>query len=110
LRRRLRRVERRLQPPGPSVLDLISTAWVAQGVYTATKLGIIEALRDGPQSADAVAAAVDANPDAVYRLMRLLASRGIFLNNATDGSHSHRWVGLARRRSRFDAGLCVVRR
>jgi hypothetical protein len=78
LRRRLRRVERRLQPPGPSVLDLISTAWVAQGVYTATKLGIIEALRDGPQSADAVAAAVDANPDAVYRLMRLLASRGIF--------------------------------
>ena len=78
MRRQLRRVERRLQPPGPSVLDLISTAWVAQGVYTATKLGIIEALRDGPQSADVVAAAVDANPDAVFQLMRLLASRGIF--------------------------------
>jgi len=78
LRRQLRRVERRLQPPGPSVLDLISTAWFAQGVYTATKLGIIEALRDGPQSADVVAAAVDANPDAVFQLMRLLTSRGIF--------------------------------
>ena len=80
LRRRLRRFERKLQPPAPSVLDLISTAWVVQGVYTATKLGIIEALRDGPQSADAVAKTVDANPDAVYRLMRMLASRGIFIH------------------------------
>jgi hypothetical protein len=35
---------------------LISTAWVVQGVYTATKLGII---------------------DAVYRLMRLLAGRDL---------------------------------
>jgi hypothetical protein len=81
LRRRLRRFERKLQPPGPSVLDLVTTAWVAQGVYTVTKLGIIEALRDGPQSADAVAATVDANPDAVYRLMRMLASRGIFVQH-----------------------------
>jgi len=60
------------------VLELISAAWVAQGVYTATKLGIIEALRTGPQSADTVAKTVCADPDAVYRLMRLLASRGVF--------------------------------
>jgi hypothetical protein len=57
LRRRLRRFERKRQPPNASLLELISTAWIAQGVYTATKLGMIEA---------------------VYRLMRLLASRGIF--------------------------------
>jgi O-methyltransferase domain/Dimerisation domain len=78
LRRRLRRFERELQPPSASVLELLSAAWVAQGVYTSTKLGIIEALRTGPQSADAVAKAVGADPDAVYRLMRLLASRGVF--------------------------------
>jgi hypothetical protein len=32
LRRRLRRIERKLQPPGPAVLDLISNAWVTQAV------------------------------------------------------------------------------
>jgi hypothetical protein len=78
LRRRLRKFERKLQPPGPSVLDLITSGWVAQGVYTVTKLGIVEALRDGPQTADAIAERVGADPDAVYRLMRMLASRGIF--------------------------------
>jgi hypothetical protein len=36
LRRRLRRFERKLQPPNASLLELISTAWIAQGVYTAT--------------------------------------------------------------------------
>ena len=57
-------------PPGPAVLDLISNAWVTQAVYAATKLGIIEALRDGPQTADAVADGVGANPDAVSDSMR----------------------------------------
>jgi hypothetical protein len=78
LRRRLRRFERKLQPPNASLLKLISTAWIAQDVYTATKLGIIEALHDGPKSADVIAESVGADPDAVYRLMRLLARRGIF--------------------------------
>ena len=78
VRRRLRRFERKLQPPGPSMLDLITSGWVAQGVYSVTKLGIVEALRDGPRSADAIADSVGADPDAVYRLMRMLASRGVF--------------------------------
>ena len=96
MRRRLRRFERKLQPPSASVLDLISTAWVAQGVYTATKLGIIEVLRDGPQSADAIAEKVDANPDAVYRLMRLLASRGVFTQHR-DGRFALAPMGAALR-------------
>jgi hypothetical protein len=78
LRRRLRRFERNLQPPNASLLELISTARIAQGVSTATKLEIIEALRDGPKSADVIAESVGADPDAAYRMMRLLASRGIF--------------------------------
>lgn len=78
LRRRLRRFERKLQPRGPSALDLVTAGWVAQGVYTVTKLGIVDELRGGPQSADAIAKSVGADPDAVYRLMRMLASRGVF--------------------------------
>lgn len=91
VRRRLRRIERKLQPPSASVLELLSSSWIAQGVYTVTKLGIIEALRDGPRSADEVAQSVGANPDAVYRLMRLLASHDIFKQ------HRDRRFSLARR-------------
>jgi O-methyltransferase len=78
LRRRLRLFERKLAPPGPSVLDLLSSAWIFQGVYAVTKLGIVDALRDGPQTSDAVAERVGADPDAVYRVMRMVASRGVF--------------------------------
>ena len=53
-------------------------AWVAQGIYTATKLGIVDALSGNAMNADAIAERVDANPDAVNRLMRMLASRGVF--------------------------------
>ncbi|MDX1884929.1 methyltransferase [Mycolicibacterium sp. 120270] len=91
MRRRLRRIERKLQPPSASVLELLSSSWVAQGVYTVTKLGIVEALRDGPRSADEIAQTVGANPDAVYRLMRLLASHDVF------EQHRDRRFSLARR-------------
>ncbi len=77
-RRRLRRVERKLQPPFAAVLDTMTSAWVAQGVYVVTKLGVADALRDGPLTAEAIAGRVGANPDALNRLLRALASHGIF--------------------------------
>jgi hypothetical protein len=40
--------------------------------------------------ADAIAERVDANPDAANRLMRMLASRGIFTHAVTGGSPSPR--------------------
>jgi O-methyltransferase domain/Dimerisation domain len=58
------------------VLDIMTGSWLAQAVYTVTKLGIVESLSDGPQTAEAAAERVGAHPDAVYRLLRLLASRG----------------------------------
>ena len=53
VRRRLRRVEQRMVP-APAVLS------------------------DGPRSAEEIARKVDADPDAVRRLLRMLASRGVF--------------------------------
>ena len=51
---------------------------MAQGVYTATKLGIADALRDGPLTAESIADRVGANPDGVKRLLRALAGHGVF--------------------------------
>ncbi len=51
---------------------------LTQMIYVAVRLGIPDLLIDGPKSVDALAAAVDAYPNALYRLLRALASVGIF--------------------------------
>ncbi len=77
-RRTLRRMDRKLSPPFASVLDAMTGAWLAQGVYTVTKFGVADALRDGPLTAEAIAERVGADADALNRLLRALASRGLF--------------------------------
>ncbi len=52
---------------------------VSQGVYVAAKLGIADLLADGPRPATELAGAAGANGDALYRLLRLLAAYGIFV-------------------------------
>ena len=80
-------------------------SWLAQAVYTVTKLGIVEALSDGPQ---AVADRVGAHPDAVYRLLRLLASQG-FLSQRGDRRFALTLMGEALRADAPDSlrGRCV---
>jgi predicted O-methyltransferase YrrM len=60
------------------VLDLITGKWRSQAVCVAAELGIADVLKDGPRSTPEVAKAVDASEDAVYRLLRALASLGLF--------------------------------
>jgi hypothetical protein len=65
-------------PAPAAVLDLMTGAWVSRAIYTAAKFNIADVLSNGPRSALEIAFEVDANPDAVHRLLRMLASRGIF--------------------------------
>ena len=57
---------------------LVSGYWYTQTIYVAAKLGLAELLRDGPRSAQELAEATGTNPRALYRLLRALASIGIF--------------------------------
>jgi hypothetical protein len=57
---------------------LISGYWYTQTVYVAAKLGLAELLRDDPRSAQELAQATGTNAGALYRLLRALASIGIF--------------------------------
>jgi O-methyltransferase/methyltransferase family protein len=50
----------------------------SQMIYVAAKLAIADRLEGRPQTADELASAVGAEPRALYRLMRALASIGIF--------------------------------
>jgi hypothetical protein len=52
--------------------------WVSQAIYVAAKLGIADLLAEGPRSAEELAAATQAHAGALYRVLRALASVGIF--------------------------------
>ena len=53
-----------------------------QYVALAAQLGIADLLANGPLSADALAAATSSHPDALYRALRAMAAKGIFVESA----------------------------
>jgi hypothetical protein len=65
-------------PPQVQMVQLLGGFQLSQALYVVAKLGIADQLVDGPRRATDVAAAVGAQPDAVSRLLRTLASVGVF--------------------------------
>lgn len=61
--------------------QMITGYWTSQAIYAAAKLGIADLLVDNPQTAAQLAAATDTNAGALYRVLRALASIGIFEEN-----------------------------
>lgn len=57
---------------------MITGYWISQAIYAAAKFGIADQLKDGPRSVEQMADATSTNADALYRLLRALASKGIF--------------------------------
>jgi hypothetical protein len=74
----------RVPGPQPSevVMQLASGYMVSAALYTATKLGIPDLLANGPRSSKELAAATSSHEDSVYRLLRALASVGVFHESA----------------------------
>jgi Dimerisation domain len=60
---------------------------LSQAIYVAAVLGFADLLADGPQSATWLAVTVGADPDAVYRLLRLLAGHGTFAQSAQSNGY-----------------------
>ncbi|OBG26972.1 hydroxyneurosporene methyltransferase [Mycobacterium alsense] len=74
----LGRLKHRLVPPQAAMMEMITSAWAAQAISAAADLGIADALANGPRTVDELAAAVDADADALGRLLRALIGWGIF--------------------------------
>ena len=60
------------------MLQLLNGFRVTQALYVAARLGLADILKDGPQPIEALAATTGANADALYRVLRVLASIGVF--------------------------------
>lgn len=57
---------------------MITGYWVSQAIYAAAKFGIADLLQDGARSVESLAEETGSNADALYRLLRALASVGVF--------------------------------
>jgi hypothetical protein len=57
---------------------LISGGWIAQAIKVAADLGLADLIADGQHSSEGLAQATGSHPRALYRVLRMLASVGIF--------------------------------
>jgi hypothetical protein len=69
-------------PAQIALLELASGFMATHAIYAAGRLRIADALANGPRTADDIAAEVECDPDATYRLLRACATFGVF----TEGS------------------------
>lgn len=72
------RMERDSQRPSLVLRRLINGYQVTQAIHVAAVLGIADLLVDGPRSSKDLAAVTATHPETLYRLLRALASVGIF--------------------------------
>src|SRR5262245_3023911 len=73
------KINRKLVPPQINRLEIISSQWTAQALSVAAHMGISDRMNGNQAySCDALAAQVEANPEALYRLMRALSTVGVF--------------------------------
>lgn len=63
------------------MLNMVQVFWVSRAVYAAAKLGIADLLRDEPKNCADLAQSTGTHAPSLYRLMRALASVGVFEEN-----------------------------
>jgi hypothetical protein len=72
-------------PPPATLLQMMTGYWVSQALHVAAKLGIADLLADGPVDCKDLAAATDTHAPSLQRVLRALASVGVF-TEVTPGS------------------------
>jgi SAM-dependent methyltransferase len=83
-------------PPTAVLYQMAIGHYVSRALHVAVKLGLADLLADGPRPASELAPKADADPAALRRVMRLLASVGVF-DEAADGAFSLTPLGEALR-------------
>ena len=64
--------------PRDTLLQMTNAFQVSQAIHVAAALGVSDLLEDGPRSVDELAQATGTHAPALYRLLRALASVGVF--------------------------------
>ena len=64
--------------PQAVMLNLSIGYWISRLIYVAAKLGLADLLKDGPRTVEDLAAVTGTHAPALYRVLRALASVGVF--------------------------------
>lgn len=72
------RMNRRFTHPNVVMWEMAQNMWLAAGISVAAELGIADLLKEGPRDIDDLADLTATHPDSLYRVLRMLASHGIF--------------------------------
>jgi len=64
--------------PADNLKQLINSQVVSRLIYVVAKLGIADLLKDGPMSCEQLAESTNVNSGSLYRILRTLASVGLF--------------------------------
>jgi len=65
-------------PPQAQLMNFIVGKWISKPIYAAAKLGIADICAQGPKSIEEIAWKSNTHAPSLYRMMRALASVGIF--------------------------------
>lgn len=64
--------------PQEQMNRMLTGYWISQALYAAAKLGIADLVKDGPRTTDDLASTTKTHAPSLYRLLRALASVGVF--------------------------------
>src|SRR5262245_8969647 len=65
-------------PPSAILGQMVIGSWLSQAIHVVAKLNIADMLRGGPMDCNELAAAAGLHSQSLYRVMRALASVGVF--------------------------------
>src|SRR5262245_20979031 len=65
-------------PPHVQLFQMMTGFAVSQAIFAVAKLNVAEHVAAGPVAVEELARKTGANPDALYRVLRALASVGVF--------------------------------
>ncbi len=72
------KMNRRFTHPNVVMWELAQNMWLAAGISVAAELGIADLVKEGPLSIEDLADQTGTHEESLYRVMRMLASQGIF--------------------------------
>jgi len=72
------RMNRRFTHPNVVLWGMVHNMWMASGIGVAAELGLADLLKQGPRHVAELAREIGSDEESLYRLLRMLASEGIF--------------------------------
>lgn len=60
------------------LMQLTNAFWTSRCLHVVAEIGIADHLNEKPESTDSLAQSTGTHPESLYRVLRLLASQGIF--------------------------------